>query len=164
MPTFHYLPPGAEEQKTFALQFLGTLLCCVLLGALFWFSTDTRLKAVLFGAASGVLWLLMRAALQLEKKAQRAQNSEFEIDDDGVVITNARGQQHRVLWNEIQELNVVGGRLTMTWNDDELSVGARELENGMEFVREITRRYQQEGGEVGKSWTPPTNFIPLDPK
>jgi hypothetical protein len=161
MPTFRYFPPGSEEQKNFALQFLGTLLALALAAFLFYAASDVLLKAVLAGAGAGLLWLLGRAAWQLEKKAQRAQQAQIEIDEDGVLLTDARGHTQRVLWREITVLEVRGGRLHVAWSDGELTVGAREVENGMALVREITRRYQRrdDGGQ-----TTPSNFIPLEPK
>jgi len=159
MSTFHYFPPGPEEQKNFVLQCLGTLLSLAVAAFLFFVARDAALKTILVGAGAAVLWMLARSAWQLEIKAARAQNAEIEISDEAVLLTDARGQTQRILWNEIEKLEVRGGRLTISWDGGEIALGAREIENGMELVREITQRHSGK-----KTWSPPSNFIPLEPK
>jgi hypothetical protein len=164
MQTFHYFPPGEEEQKSFLFQLLGTVLGLGFIAFLFTRAGDATTRAMLIGAGIGVVWLLARTVWALETKAQRSQNAEFGIDDDGLHITNPAGATQVVAWSEITHLEVIGGRLTVQWDGGQVSVGARELEDGMTLVREVMERYNKATGQGDASFKPPTNFIPLDPR
>ncbi len=127
MRTFHYFPPGTEEQQAFVAQFLGTLLGWIVIAALlkFW-AREAPAIGMLIGAALALLWMLARTAWALEKKAQRSQNAEIGVDDEGLHITDDRGQTQLIQWDEISDLSVAGGRLIVTWPGGTFAVGARE--------------------------------------
>jgi uncharacterized membrane protein len=166
MRTFHYLPPGAEEQRAFALQFLGSIAGVVSLGALIYFSRDAALRGLLFGAMGATIWLLIRAAFALENKARRAEKAEIAIDEEALTIVDAREYSRRVVWRDLQQCEARGGRLSLKWQDERgaqtLEVGAREIENGMDFVRQSLELYNMAHGQNRAK--PPTNFIPLEPR
>jgi len=164
MQTFHYYPPGTEEQRTFLLQLLGTLLSLGVIAFLWVRSPDGGTRGMLLGAGAGVIWMLVRTVVSLETKAQRSQNAEFGIDDDGLHITDPRGVTQIVGWTEITKLETIGGRMTIEWDGGTVSVGARELEDGMTLVGEVMERYNVANGLEEKQFKPPTNFIPLDPR
>jgi hypothetical protein len=161
MQTFRYLPPAAEEQRAFAVQFLGSLLGLALIAVVWLRTGDSGIRGLLLGAAAGVLWMLARAAWELEKKAQRSQHAGIGIDDEGLHVTNEKGQTQHITWTEITEVGVAGGRMIVTWTGGTFEVGARELQDGMALVREVTKR-QSRGND--NSPLPPSNFIPLEPR
>jgi len=164
--TFHYIPPGAEEQRAFALQFLGSIAGVLALGAMVYFSRDAALRGVLVGAISATLWLLFRAAFALENKARRAEKAEIVIDDEALTVVDAREYSQRVLWRDVQECAARGGRLLLRWQGEggaqTLEVGAREIENGLDFVRQSLAFYQSAHGQSATA--APSNFIPLEPR
>lgn len=167
MQTFHYLPPGAEEQRTFVVQFVGTLAGVVLLVALS-FAVQGAARSVLWGGGVAMIWLLARAAWQLEKKARRSSMAEIGVADDGLHLTDDTGQVRIVAWPQISACDVTGGRLRVLWPDGQLLVGAREVQDGMDMVRAVL---QKTGGSLPSDeaadeggFKPPSNFIPLDPR
>jgi hypothetical protein len=162
MQTFRYLPPAVEEQKAFAVQFLGSLLGLTLIAVVWLRTGDAGIKGLLLGAAAGVLWMLARAAWSLEKKAQRSQHAGIGLDDDGLHITNDKGNTQIIPWTTITKVDVSGGRMIVSWPDGSFAVGARELENGMALVREVTKKRSH--GNDSSSPLPPSNFIPLEPR
>ena len=159
MKTFHYYAPAPEEQRSFALQFLGTLLGLGVAAWLFFHSHDGGFRAVLIGAVLGLFWRLWGAAWQLEQKARRAQNAVIGVDKDALHLTDSAGKAQIVPWSEIQELAVKGGRLSVTWNGGSFAVGSREIEAGMTLVRLVMNKGQDEPPPRTKS-----NFIPLEPR
>lgn len=164
MQTFRYFPPGLEEQRSFLLQLLGTILGLAFIAFLWTRTADATTRAMLVGAGAAVVWMLARTVWSLETKAQRSQNAEFGIDDDGLHIINPAGATQVVAWADITHLEVIGGRLTVEWPEGQVSVGARELEDGMTLVREVMDRYNQATGQGDGAFKPPSNFIPLDPR
>jgi hypothetical protein len=161
MQTFRYLPPAAEEQRAFAVQFLGSLLGLALIAVVWLRTGDTGTRGLLLGAAAGVLWMLARAAWELEKKAQRSQHAAIGIDDEGLHITDANRRTQVIPWAEITEVGVAGGRMIVSWPGGSFEVGARELDNGMALVRAVTKK-QSHGHD--NTPLPPSNFIPLEPR
>ena len=156
--TFHYYAPAPEEQRGFAMQFLGTLLGLALCAFLFWRSSDGGFRAMMVGVALALCWMQARAAWALEKKARRAQNAEIGVDEEGLHLTDDAGKSRLVRWDEVQELGVKGGRLQVKWPGGTLVVGAREVQDGMTMVRLVMNH--------GKDDEPRqrTSFIPLDPR
>lgn len=162
MKTFHYLPPGPEEQRGFALQFLGTLLGLALIAGLWLWTRDATLRSALIGAGLATVFKLAHSAWALEQKAQRSQNAEIGVDGEGLHLVDAKGQSQTVTWEAITECGVQGGRLAVQWNGGQggqLVVGAREIEDGMSLVREVMQ--QRQGDVVSPT---PSNFIPLSPR
>jgi len=157
--TFHYFPPAPEEQRGFVIQLGGSLLGLVAMGILFFRTSDAGLRGVMIGAAIGVVTILARSMWHLETKAQRAQNAEIGVDENGLQITDAAGKTQNVSWEEIEQTEVLGGRLKVAWANGELKFGSREIENGMELIQLIAAR----GGST-PSVAPNSNFIPLSPK
>jgi hypothetical protein len=162
--TYHFFPPGVDEQRAFFVQLGGALLSCAVIGVLAWRTTEATLRGVLLGAGVGVLFLLVRAAWQLEQKAARAQNGEIAVGENGFSHTDLKGRCSFVSWDKIEALEVRGGRLQLAWRDEknrkcQLRIGAREIENGMELIRLLAARGQRTSVTAASS-----NFIPLEPK
>jgi hypothetical protein len=164
MQTFRYFPPGTEEQRTFLLQLLGSILGLGVIAFLWTRTGDATTRGMLIGAGAGVVWMLARTVWSLETKAQRSQNAEFGVDDDGLHITDPRGVTQTVAWGDITHLETVGGRMTVEWSGGKVSVGAREIEDGMTLVREVMGRYNEATGQGKLPDRPPSNFIPLEPR
>lgn len=161
MRTFHYLPPGPEEQRGFVMQLGGTLLGLVLIAGLWFGAHDVTVRGVLIGAGVAAVFQLGRSALALEKKAQRSQNAEIGVDAIGLHLTDATGNTQVVAWQEITECGVQGGRLVVSWMGGQLAVGAREVEDGMTLVQQVLQKWQ---GEDTAPHPTPSNFIPLTPR
>src|SRR5690606_4938881 len=115
----------------------GAALTVLIAGVLAWRASDAALRGTMIGLALGVLFLLARSAWQLETKAQRAQNAEIAVDESGLEITDAKGQQHQLSWDEIEQTEVRGGRLHLQWPGGKIDFGSREVENGMELIQLI---------------------------
>jgi len=154
LKTFHYFPPAPEEQRAFFVQFLGSLVALVFLGVLYYLKVRLN-SGVLLGTALGVIYLLARSAWTLEKKARRSAVAQIAVGDDGLHLTDENENAQIVAWNDLN-VDISGGRLSLSWPDGKLVVGARELENGMDLVRAVS----QHCAHPDK----PTNFIPLEPK
>ena len=69
MRTFHYFAPAPEEQRGFALQFLGVVLGAALASFLAWRSPDANLRALLIGAVLALAYNLARTAWSLRLPA-----------------------------------------------------------------------------------------------
>lgn len=158
MKTFHYFAPAPEEQRGFAMQFLGALMGLGVAAWLFVHSHDGGFRAVLVGAVLALFWQMGRAAWQLEQKARRAQNAVIGVDAEGLHLTDNAGKSRLVRWDEIQKMDVKGGRLAVTWPGGSFAVGSREIEDGMDLVKLVMNRGQDEKPPRAKS-----NFIPLEP-
>jgi hypothetical protein len=152
--TFHYYAPGPEEQRGFAMQFLGTLLGLGVVAMVFWRTADNSLRGLLIGAGLALIFRLGNAAWQLEKKARRAQNASIAVDEAGLHLTDAEGNTQTLGWDEIKDVSVTGGRLKIEWQSGAFVVGTREIEDGMTMVRLVMNKGQDEPPK-------PTNFIPL---
>jgi hypothetical protein len=173
LSTFHFFPPAPEEGRAFFMQLLGAVLSLTVIGVLAFKTAEPGLSGVLIGAGIGVVFLIGRNAWQLEQKAARAQWSEIAIEENsgealGFSFTNPKNQTQFVAWQQIETLEVRGGRLYLAWRDEknqnyELQFGAREIENGMELIRLIAARGASTPAP-GENFTPPSNFIPLKPK
>ena len=163
MRTFHYLPPGVEEQRAFVTQLLGTLLGLAIVVVASFRVLDATLRGALWGAGLALLWMLVRAAWALEKKARRAALSHIGVDDDGLHLVDENAREQKIAWSEISQADVSGGKLRVTWPDGVLEVGAREVQDGMEMVREVLQKCGA-ASEAATGFKPPTSFIPLDPK
>lgn len=164
MHTFHYLPPGAEEQRGFVLQLLGTFLGVALVAVLWWWTHEPLVRGVLLGASIATVIKLAHAAWQLEQKAQRSQFASVGVDDEGLRVTSPEGQTQSVQWQDVIDCRVVNGRLTVVWPSGQLAIGAREMQNGMELVQEVTRQWTRHTRGEADSAPVATNFIPLLPK
>jgi hypothetical protein len=160
MKTFHYLPPGVEEQRAFVMQLLGTVLGVVAVGWLSWATRDAQLRSALWGAAIGLIYLLARAAWQLEVKARRAQVGEIGLAEDGLHLVDREGRERVAGWKTITSCDVHGGKLRVVWPQGDWEVSAREVQDGMTMVQEIAEIWLRANGQE----KPPTNFIPLTPK
>jgi hypothetical protein len=161
--TFHYLPPGPEEQRAFVSQLIGTLLCVVIVMVLSFRLTDPALRGVFWGGCTAGLWMLGRTAWALEKKARRAAVASVGVAEDGLHIIDDKAHEQIVPWAQVSEVGVNGGRLSVKWPEGSFAVGAREMEDGMDMIRAILQESGQ-GGDSQDGFRPPTNFIPLDPK
>lgn len=156
MKTFRFFPPTPEEQRLFKMQLYGTLLTISVVIYFFTRTYDQSLRGALIGVVLGTLFLLTRSAVQLEGKAQRAQNSKIVVQDDGFEMTDAQGNTETIAWEQIESSEVSSGRLLIKWQGGELKFGAREVENGMELIRLLAAQGKSTSGS-GTS-----NFIPLD--
>lgn len=144
------------------MQLLGTVLGGALIAFLLYRPHAPAAGGVLWGAAIAIVWMLGRAVWRLEKKAQRSQNALIEVDEDGLQLTDSTGNTSVVPWDEIEDYNVIGGRLTLSWKAGQFAVGTREIENGMTLIREVQRFRQQHDPTTQNGF--PSNFIPLEPK
>ena len=160
--TFNYIPPGPEEQRAFLMQLLATVLTIAVVIALSFWTRDSVARGVLWGGGIAAVWLLARAAWSLEKKAQRAQHAQIGFDADGLHITDAKGQTTSIKWQDITECHVTGGRLKVEWAGGKISIGAREIQDGMALVRQVTKMWSEH--TQGDGPPPPSNFIPLSPR
>ena len=164
--SFRYLPPGVEEQRAFVLQFLGSLLGVAALVAMIFATREMALRALLIGVIGATIWLLLRVAFALENKARRAEHASLTIDDEALTAVDAREYSQRVLWRDVEKCEARGGRLSLQWQGENgaqtLEVGAREIENGLDFVRGALA-YFNAAHDIGPQ-APPSNFIPLEPK
>lgn len=159
MRTYRYFPPGADEQRAFVMQFLGTLLGLAAIGAMLWFVVrEGSMRAALWGAGAALVWSLARSAWRLEKKAQRAANASIGVGDDGLHLSDEQGRAVVVPYDDLT-FGVAGGRMALSWPDGKLEVGAREIEDGMDLLRALGAK--KDGG-ANQGFTPPSNFIPLD--
>lgn len=160
LQTFRYLPPGVEEQRAFAMQVLATLLSVGIAVALSFSTRESGLKAVLWGASLATIWMLARAAWQLELKARRSQHEEIRVDENGLHFEKENGSTLWA-WRDIEECEARGGKLSVKTAQSTLELSAREVENGMELLREIVSRWHQAHGHETEK---PSNFIPLSPR
>jgi hypothetical protein len=158
MRTFHYLPPGTEEQRAFALQFMLTVAGVGVAGFLAWRATEAGLRVLCLAGIVALIYTLAKSAWEMEKRARRAQVAQIQVADDALILTDERSILTRIGWDEVSEIGVSGGRLTVTWNGGSFAVGARELENGMGLIRAVHAARERAQGR----FAPPTNFIPLD--
>jgi MFS family permease len=155
--TFRYYAPGPEEQRSFVMQFLGTLLGLGAVAFFAWRSSDGGLRGMLLGAALALILRLILAARRLENRARRAQIAQIGVDESGLHLTDEKGGVQSLSWSEIQTLDVRGGRLFVAWEGGNFSVGAREIEDGMTLVRLVMNKGRDDKPRGG-------NFIPLSPK
>lgn len=140
MREFYYLPPEQDDQRAFVMQFLGAASGLLVVAFLWWRASSFELRAVLIGAGLAILWMLGKAAWQLEKKARRSQLAKVGFDENQLIVVDWHGAESQISWNEVTACDVKGGRLSVEWNGGKLLVGARELENGMEFIQHVARR------------------------
>ena len=158
MPTFRYFPPSQEEQRGFVIQLIGTIISLIVAATLAVRTDEAGLRGLMVGLALGVLFLQVRTAVQLETKAQRSQNAEIGVDENGLHLIDEQKKTHMVPWSDIESIEVVNGKLSVKWHDGELKLSAREVENGMELIGLIAARGQKNAA------TRTSNFIPLEPK
>ncbi len=158
MRTFHYYAPGPEEQRGFAMQALGTALGLGIVSFMFWRTADSGLRGTLIGAGVALALRLINAAWRLEQRARRAQKAEIGVDENGLHLTDENGKAQTLTWDEIQDISTKGGRLNVKWKGGSLTVGSREIEDGMTLVRLVMQRGKDEPPPRAKS-----NFIPLEP-
>jgi hypothetical protein len=140
MREFHYFPPSQDDQRAFIMQLLGTVLGLIVVAVLFWKTPTFELRAVLVGAGVAILWMLGSAAWRLEKKARRSQLAKVGFDENQLDVVDWHGAESNIFWNEITLCEVKGGKLLVEWNGGKLHVGARELEDGMEFVQHVAKK------------------------
>jgi hypothetical protein len=140
MREFHYFPPNQDDQRAFMMQLLGALLGLVIVAILFWQTSAFELRAVLIGAGVAILWMLGNAAWQLEKKARRSQLAKVGFGETQLLVTDWHGLQSEISWENITSCEVKGGKLLVEWGGGKLHVGARELEDGMEFVQHVAKK------------------------
>jgi hypothetical protein len=141
---------------------VGTLLGVVVVIVLSFRISDPALRGVFWGGGAASLWLLARTAWSLEKKARRAAVASVGVADNGLHLVDDKAHEKIVPWHQISEVGVNGGRLNVTWPDGSFSVGAREMQDGMEMIRAILQG-SGHGDASQDGFRPPTNFIPLDP-
>jgi len=154
MREFHYFPPSQDDQRAFVMQLLGALIGLIVVAILFWRTTVFELRAVLIGAGVAVLWTLGNAAWQLEKKARRSQLAKVGFDENLLLVVDWHGVESQIPWKEVTNCEVKGGRLSVQWKSGKLLVGARELENGMEFIQHVAKKVHGDK----------STFIPLTPR
>ncbi len=156
--SFHFQPPAPEEARAFAIQFLGSLLALLGLALVFW--RLPQLRPVVLGSGLGLMYLLARSAWALELKGRRSQLGGVQVDDEGVRLNDGRSEQ--VLeWSQIQECEVRGGKLYLSGEGVALEISAREVQDGVRLIEEISAR-RKNGGKRG--FVAPGNFIPLAPR
>ena len=154
MREFHYFPPSQDDQRAFVMQLFGALLGLLAVAFLWWRASSFELRAVLIGTGAAILWMLGSAAWRLEKKARRSQLAKVGFDENQLFVTNWRGLQSEISWADITTCDLKGGKLLVEWDGGKLHVGARELEDGMEFVQHVARKVHGDK----------STFIPLTPK
>jgi hypothetical protein len=140
MREFHYFPPSQDDQRAFIMQLLGTVLGLIVVAVLFWKTPMFELRAVLVGAGVAILWMLGSAAWRLEKKARRSQLAKVGFDENQLRVVDWHGAESNISWDEITLCEVKGGKLLVEWKGGKLRVGARELEDGMEFVQHVAKK------------------------
>ena len=149
MQTFRYFAPSSEEQRAFAIQFAGTIAALVVLGILVWRANDAMMRSVAIGAGLGAVWLLVRAAWQLELKARRSATQMIGVADDGLHLID--GEDERILnWADWQG-KVRAGKLVLTPKEDtedtegaeSFEFSARETEEGMQLIESIARHLRR---------------------
>ena len=140
MREFHYFPPSQDDQRAFIMQLLGALLGLIVVVVLFWRTPAFELRAVLVGAGIAILWMLGSAAWRLETKARRSQLAKVGFDESLLHVVDWHGTESNIPWNDITLCEVKGGRLLVQWKDGKLQVGARELEDGMEFIQHVAKK------------------------
>lgn len=155
---FRFLPPAPQEARAFAIQFVGSLLALLGLALAFW--RLESLRPALLGAALGLIYIVARSAWALELRARRSQLGGIEVDDVGVRWSDGRREQ-TLLWSQIEACEVRGGKLHLSGAGAQIEVSAREVEEGMKMIEEISARWKN-GGKRG--FVPPSNFIPLSPR
>lgn len=140
MREFHYFPPSEGDQCAFIMQILGTILALILVAFLWWRLGSLEMHATLIGASVAVLWRLGSAAWQLERKARRSQLAKVGFDEDQLQVVDWHGVESDIPWKDITSCEVKGGKLLVQWEEGQLHVGARELEDGMEFVQHVAKK------------------------
>lgn len=140
MREFRYFPPSQDDQRAFIMQLLGTVLGLIIVAILFWKTPTFELRAVLVGAGVAIVWMVGKAAWRLEKKARRSQVAKVGFDEKQLFVTDWHGLQSKIAWGKITACEVKGGKLLVEWKGGELHVGARELEDGMEFVQHVAKK------------------------
>ena len=147
MRTFHYLPPGVEEQRAFVLQFLGSLMGVAALVAMIFATREMALRGLLLGAIGATIWMLLRNAFSLENKARRAEHALLQIDDEAFTAVDAREYSQRILWRDVEKCQSRGGRLSLQWQGENgaqtLEVGAREIEDGPRLCARCAELFQR---------------------
>ena len=140
MREFHYFPPTQDDQRAFVMQLLGAILGLLVVVFLFWHTRAFELRAVLFGAAIAILWMLGSAAWRLEKRARRSQLAKVGFDEQQLYVTDWHGVECKIPWAEISSCEIKSGKLWVAWKSGTLHVGARELEDGMEFIQHVAKK------------------------
>ncbi|MEO6906861.1 MAG: hypothetical protein ABI210_03130 [Abditibacteriaceae bacterium] len=140
MREFQYFSPSQDDQRAFIMQLLGAFLGLIVVAVLFWMTSAFELRAVLIGAGVAIVWMLGNAAWRLEKKARRSQLAGVGFDDDHLFVTDWHGLHSKILWGNVTSCEVKGGRLLVAWDGGKLHVGARELEDGMDFVQHVAKK------------------------
>ena len=156
--SFRFHPPAPEEARAFAIQFVGSLAALLALALLFW--RLEPLRPAIVGAMLGLIYVVARSAWALELRARRSQHGGVQVDDAGVRLSDGRREQ-ALAWSQIEACEVRGGKLYVSGAGIELAVSAREVEDGMAMVEEISARWKN-GGKRG--FVAPSNFIPLSPR
>lgn len=155
---FHFLAPAPEEARALAFQLAGSLLALAGLALAFW--RLESLRPVVLGATCGLIYIVARSAWALELKARRSQLGGIGVDEAGVRHGDGRREQ-TLKWSQIQKCEVRGGRLHLSGERVEIGISAREVEDGIKLIEEISSRWRN-GGKRG--FVAPSNFIPLSPR
>ena len=113
-------------------------------------------RAMAAGSGLAVIYLLVKAARQLERKGQRARVALFGLAPEALHLTDPLGRTTVVTWSSITGARMVGGRLQLEWQGGSIAIGSREIEDGMAMTQEIMKRLPQT--------QKPSNFIPLEPR
>ena len=121
---FRYFAPSSEEQKSFGLLFLGSLLAIGLIGGLYMAGWALGRGPILLGAGAAIVYRLGRAAWQLENKGQRARHGFIELSAAGLTFCDAAGRKQEVAWPAINHSDVSGGRLLLAKAVDEAQPAA----------------------------------------
>lgn len=153
---FSYIAPGQEEQKSFWYQVVGSLLALLVLIALAVWRREGGPAALMLGAGLAIVFRLVQAAREMERRGQRARHAQFGLEAQGLRVTTANQHTFFLAWDKISKAEVRGGRLHLEWAEGSLSFGSREVHDGMRLTQEIVRRLPGQQG--------PSLFIPLTPK
>ena len=81
-----------------------------------------------------------KCGVAIGKKARRSQLARVGFDENQLHVVDWHGTESNVHWNEITSCEVKGGKLLVEWDGGKLHVGARELEDGMEFVQHVAKK------------------------
>ncbi len=134
--------PGAEEQRAFCVQFLGTLAGVVLVALSF--AVQGNARSVLWGGGVAMVWLLARAR-QRRKKRDVRRWLKSAVADDGLHLTDDAGRTRIVAWPQISACDVTRRAIARAVARRPTACRAREVQDGMTLVREVL---QKTGGSL----------------
>lgn len=155
MRVFRYLPPSTAETRAFYVFALGAFLGQLTAFSLAVIAPNPASAAIALGGGMAILARFAVATWQFDSRRRRARHGKIELESNGLRLTNERGADTFVRFDEIDEAESKNGRLLLRFRGQKFSFGAREVENGMILTQEILKC-------VAKP-NKPSTFIPLEP-